>query len=982
MLFKRQKVYLANLTERRKIFLFVALLSIVASTLYFFNKSDIELIISGVFILLLLLASTPIWLPEESSAKIFNWLSEAIILVVTTIIKYRPLKEYIKNYIKSGNVPDFIHQIPWDKAPAVIVCVLIIIARFGNILLRDKTGMGKHPDPIGKDIPEPHFLERMKNVCDSLCDDIRIIDNKTNWSARNFVPLDAEVEVQTSNGKKKKITDLLKSIKKSKSRLFLLLGDPGSGKSVSLRKLCLDLSKEVTITQKMPIYINLKEWHVERKWDENNKPSVHELNGFILESLKSRDIVSSRFFDEHYHRLYESGRLYFVLDSFDEIPAVLDSEEKSELIRQLSEVFYKFLKGARNNKSQGILSSRKFRKPTDEFQAETQLEIRPFSEKKIMKVLESIGISDKEAIKALFKERSDLIPVVRNPFMASLLADYLDKNHDQLPINQTDLFSKYIDNTLDSCKEKLQKVKLSKEQVIDGAIKIANNIFSNAGLESKIIEIKNQLVDVDVENIIEILHFTRIGRIGDGRENIFSFSHRRFCEYFAVQKFLVGELSLSLDNIPTDSKWRDALVLYCEVADSKKANEIADFCWLTITQINNPTDLKSLHCLRFIRDAFKTRKECIVNFKDELSEYIIAQLNDTTNIITTKIAVELISLLNEDSINKGLLKAFSLQNEWIDEISIKSCRHISHPADELVRNINFSIARYDSITFIKRYKDLEFSFSLSDAFIDTKRFLFLKLFESLLIITLNILAVLLFPLLFLYYLIDYWIDKVPINRMTRTLPLVTWLMHGSIFFSYLFSTYSLFRPHRMLVFLYLILSVLVFVNIPNQYQILKTKTSLYKYLKYVFNNLLGKMKFKEISYGAIGFLGILVILIGIGYLIVHFFGSNILKNITYAFWCGAFVFVLCFQFGRRMIRRQKVMKQIKWDQLTSREYIYNCFKQMEGLPFAQSRLLDYLELNIKEVSGDWPQKEFLKITQNQYLTRLAKMEEKWLGINE
>lgn len=51
---------------------------------------------------------------------------------------------------------------------------------------------------------------------------------------------------------------------------------------------------------------------------------------------------------------------------------------------------FKFLKGARQREAQGILASRLFRKPTHEFQTDVTLEIRPFTEQKLFRLLKTM----------------------------------------------------------------------------------------------------------------------------------------------------------------------------------------------------------------------------------------------------------------------------------------------------------------------------------------------------------------------------------------------------------------------------------------------------------------------------------------------------------------------------------------------------------------------------------------------------------------
>jgi Cdc6-like AAA superfamily ATPase len=161
--------------------------------------------------------------------------------------------------------------------------------------------------------------------------DLKKIDMDTNWSDRLFTPLDAEVEVQSGFRRFKKVTDLLSAIRSDRiSKVFLVLGDPGSGKSVSLRKLCGELLQESTQTGKAAIYINLREWDSKKNWTEETPPSVNDLYDFVVQNLKSRGTRdTSDFIDKFFHKLFESGRLFIILDSFDEIPSVLDVSEDS-----------------------------------------------------------------------------------------------------------------------------------------------------------------------------------------------------------------------------------------------------------------------------------------------------------------------------------------------------------------------------------------------------------------------------------------------------------------------------------------------------------------------------------------------------------------------------------------------------------------------------------------------------------------------------
>ncbi len=716
--------------SKNSTFLYLILLSVIAVLGTFFcvkiSSSDWLspfLMAGGVaaFLIFILQISKPIWNPESKPQ--FGVRLATVGIALTAIATVSGWESFLQTVLAQYlHVPGAIDPyLPYVILVFAAFCIWII-----NYYNRDKTAMGIHPNPLDQDLPEIDFKTRLKNVTESLTEDLKTIDKETNWNIQLFTPLDAEVEIKTDNGLKKKVTDLLSAIKEMKDeRLFLVLGDPGSGKSVALRKLCRDLAKEVEKTGKIPVYINLKEWKSTKIWTEENPPTIEELNDFVKSNLRARDIVSAKFFtDERYERLYETGRLYFIFDSFDEIPAVMNEPDRSKLIGKLSWVIFKFLKGARD-RSQGILSSRIFRKPTDDFESRVTLEIRPFSEAKIQKTLRNSLKFNESLLPDLFKNRSDLVNIARNPFMASLVSSYAEYNNNNLPENQSEIFSNYISNTLLSCGDKMKARNLSENDVFQGAIKIADYMFQVSNLDVSIREIKAKLGN-NIEDIIDILKFSRIGRIGSGDDNNFTFSHRRFCEYFVVQKMLQENKEYDLSTIPKDSQWRDALVLYCEVAPEEKARQIANFCWSYIKKNDLPFDIGKIHCLRFIQDAFKTRLVCISDFKDEFTEYVMSQINDS-NIITTKIAVESLAMLEEDKKVEGLLSAFKLDNTWIGEIAFKNTRFLTKSYEAIDRSIYFYFSELPILTFFRQYKDLYFIINFIENSKNIKIYFFRKL---------------------------------------------------------------------------------------------------------------------------------------------------------------------------------------------------------------------------------------------------------------
>jgi len=690
-------------------------------------------------ILSILQITKGVWTPEGGGKSAIGLASLGVALVVIGAhAQWRPLVTSLLQPL-INKYPHLADRLPTDSPSIIVLLFIGAVILTVNYFARDKSAMKEHPTPIEKEFPEKQYKQLLKYFCGVLLDDLERIDRESNWSAEIFTPLDAEVEIQSGNKRLRKVTDLLRAIRSDhKSRVFLVLGDPGSGKSVALRKLCRDLLQEVNATGRIPLYINLREWEPKTEWSETTPPTVEELFEFVFKNVADRgDVFTKEFLDKYLKKMFEDGRLFIVLDSFDEIPAVLDVDENSWLVNKLSEVIYRFLAGA--HESRGILASRIFRRPTDAFDTKTILAIRPFTEVKIVETLRKSNFYDDSLINLLFKERQEFIPIARNPFTAALISSYAKEHNNTLPQTQSELYSSYIQHRLNACSDKIRDKGLTDETVIKSAIAVANAMLATEtlGLEASINTLKKLLPNEPVEGVVDVLRYARLGRLGSSDEKRFSFVHRRFNEYFVVQRIKDNPETAPMTDIPTDSRWRDALVLYAEVADETHATQIATFCWSEIAKglkqgvlMSDPAYLRAVHCIRFLKDAFRARLSSIESFRSALAILIKQELKTGSNLVSKKISVEAVGLLFSSDMEHVLSRALQIRSTWINEVAFRSCHYLATPSQAVSIQLRDFIDRLPLPALIRRRRELILSLSLSNVFANVRWHYYWRLFDE------------------------------------------------------------------------------------------------------------------------------------------------------------------------------------------------------------------------------------------------------------
>ncbi|WP_082045738.1 MULTISPECIES: NACHT domain-containing protein [Pseudomonas] len=617
--------------------------------------------------------------------------------------------------------PEWIKSLRMSEQPSPLTLLFVFSVIFVvNYFMREGPIGGGHPVPLDRDFPEESFKHKLEAFCNALLHDLITIDHKSNWSPEYYTELQAEVEILSSNGvtSRRKIVNLQEAIRKDRhARAFLILGVPGAGKSVALRKLARDMFSEVN-SSRIPIYINLREW-VRSEIEHTNgiQFKVSDLETFVLDSLRRRgDVFTEEFVDNYFRKLWSAGRLFFIFDSFDEMSELLDANEDSEVINALSDVISRFI--TTHPLSRGVLASRIFRRPTQAFQAQKLLEIRPLSEASISDALSRHPEFDKSLRRKLFTQRTDLIPLARNPFMMALLGTWV-KAHRDLPINQPQIFEGYINIRLDTCAPKLGRAAISAERVKSVSVEIAWFVFKSStfGLEAPVKLIKEHFNSEEIETVLEILDYARIARVTHGEEKSFAFVHRRFLEYFVTAKLLSNPADVPISHIPTDSRGRDALVLYAQLCDETEAVRIAQLCWDEITANFNDPDLRlrAIHCLRFLIDAFGARRSAIAQFEEALSAFVMDHVTNGESLILAKICLEATGLLTESKAAPVLLVAISGQDSWLQETAFRACRQLPKMNSALEESITQYVMNIPDQNYWANRKSLLLSLSLSDA---------------------------------------------------------------------------------------------------------------------------------------------------------------------------------------------------------------------------------------------------------------------------
>ena len=365
----------------------------------------------------------------------------------------------------------------------------------------------------------------------------------------------------------------------------IVLGEPGSGKSVCLRQLVVDLCQEELDRggrpRLLPIFVEMKSYD---GWDyERNRPQrVLDFLTNSFESIwaRSQDPQTHplKYIHRNLRKILQQGRAILIFDALDEMPQNTYQQRTDELREFITD----WLERGEGNRF--VFSCRQL--DYDKTLPMNEVVIEPFNHKRIKEYLENYLKKDlAENLARLIKKSETLTEIVSNPFLLhafTLLQDKYDGK--KIPATRGELIKEYTAELLKLLEEHQRK----ELALIKGGSPRLQTFFSELAFE-----LQKEGTSAHPDSLRHLwIHYPQwkqmvsIGRRafilrgdnpGDDPAETESYSriefqHHRLQEYFAAQelakRYNCGEI---VDQYLRDIWWHETVLFAIAEVDDKQS---------------------------------------------------------------------------------------------------------------------------------------------------------------------------------------------------------------------------------------------------------------------------------------------------------------------------------------------------------------------------------------------------------------------------
>ena len=376
---------------------------------------------------------------------------------------------------------------------------------------------------------------------------------------------------------------LTEAIEASLEPFLLLVGEPGSGKSVAMRHLAHRLAQRLAHSHDpstpIPLYLNMKELGEAPP----GGPTADFIRQFVIDNIRRGDADTADYVREHWDNYRERGLWMFLLDSFDEIPAILHSPSGCTTIQDHGEAIRQFLTGM--GKCRGVLASREYKGPDS--LPWTKFRILSLSTERQEELVNNSFLTtyQKEIVRQHLAVQGSSLQ--HTPLFLTLLCRYV-KEEGTPPINDYDLLNRHLVKLSNREPDYIQSnYHLSSAQLLQGATQLAvlfatQPELSLAPTQDQIaasLEPNSKIADC-LEDLLGALMEVKIGRsdvaqarAGDRR---FSFAHRRYQETLFVSYLAEHPFFIPPEDLLSSVRWRDYTVTLLQTRSPEDIRLLVD----------------------------------------------------------------------------------------------------------------------------------------------------------------------------------------------------------------------------------------------------------------------------------------------------------------------------------------------------------------------------------------------------------------------
>jgi hypothetical protein len=581
-------------------------------------------------------------------------------------------------------------------------------------------------------------IQRRQQFADYIESEIRRLNQREDWSDFRFAELEAEVEAEgthrvssilpfikrTSKGLRRE-KSLSKALRQSQEKIIIVEGEPGSGKSIALRHVAYILSqnaiKSKSVNSLIPVYVNLKELQREHE-QVIDKQFIEGFVLKVLKRIKDRDV--DKFIDDEFQTGMTNGSWFFLFDSFDEIPEILSSADADSKIREYSEAIYDFLHGL--NACRGVLASRYFKGPNQV--GWPRFSVLSLSAARQKELIQRSGLkpdSEKLLLGNLEIASPEIKRLATNPLFLGLLINYTQTN-EKFPQYSDIVFDTYINHRFTQDRDRVaQRFGVNIEEIREVAEEVAfcMSATQDLGLSPTRENIKKSFkenninVNEKLDACLDALEFMKLARSDNaeitGDKKIFTFSHRKFQEYFPT-KLILEKGNIKISELLTNPRWREITVVICQTQPEEVVLQLAQVAGSLLAIYYKEIDSKldtliskdgkeipidfpwpqgCLHLLDLLQEGFINRVALLPEIARKLSGAIVHFATFSGSLPHRIWALEIAGIAPNSDLIEIIRPAIAEKSHFLSNVAYRQMARLDEIPDDIKTWIKESILK-------------------------------------------------------------------------------------------------------------------------------------------------------------------------------------------------------------------------------------------------------------------------------------------------